>query len=431
MAGRRVSEARARVWRAMVLRSGMLTALILAVLLGTLIFIVAERGKGHLHRLETQLRSKPVSSGPAMPPLGGQDAVILERAANAEKSDGTPEFLSATLLPGRGMNVLQIMAMVPSLGKVPLLSSPSLNEAAQRLNGTGTDLRGMESLAMGGAFEAPWANRMGGVPTPDGESIMAVWEGQTMVLPAAPKTGDEALTALAGLLLKRQANTVEPTGSDSFQSKVVYNAGGFDGHWLSQTELTTQVQLNAREIEISVVAKNTGSVPTPIGLGWRPRFALPGDRADTVLRLPDGLQMEMRSATAPVGAGLPTGRLVPLSVQQAEFTRPNGAKLGVQAINASFVHLKQDYMGPGPVVELRDPKNKFGLRITMLTPTIRALRVNAPADKSTVEIDPQFNYDDPFGKEWAKDENTGMVVLQPGQSTQWKVRLEIFPLESK
>jgi galactose mutarotase-like enzyme len=315
------------------------------------------------------------------------------------------------------------------------LASPSLDEASQRLNGTGIDARGLESLAMGAAFEAPWANRMGGVPTPDGESVMAVWEGQTMVLPAAPKTGDEALTALGGLLLKRQANTVDqptqPTGSGELQSRVVYNAGGFDGHWLSQTELTTHVQLGSREMEISVVAKNTGSVPEPIGLGWRPRFALPGDRADTVLRLPDGLQMEMRSATAPVGAGLPTGRLLPLSTQQAEFTRPNGARLGAEALNASFVHLKQDYMGPGPVVELRDPKAKFGLRITMLTPTIRTLRVQAPADKSTVEIDPQFNYDDPFGKEWAKDENTGMVVLQPGQSTQWKVRLEIFPLENK
>ena len=45
-------------------------------------------------------------------------------------------------------------------------------------------------------------------------------------------------------------------------------------------------------------------------------------------------------------------------------------------------------------------------------------------------FEPQFNYDDPFGHEWAKDEDTGMVVLQPGQSTQWKIRLEIFSLSS-
>ena len=39
----------------------------------------------------------------------------------------------------------------------------------------------------------------------------------------------------------------------------------------------------------------------------------------------------------------------------------------------------------------------------------------APLDGSFISIEPQFNYDDPFGQEWAKDEDTGMVVLQPGQ----------------
>ena len=63
-----------------------------------------------------------------------------------------------------------------------------------------------------------------------------------------------------------------------------------------------------------------------------------------------------------------------------------------------------------------------------MTPTIKEIRVEAPGDKATVTIDPQFNFDDPFGKEWDKDQDTGMVVLQPGQMVQWKVRLELFPL---
>jgi aldose 1-epimerase len=54
--------------------------------------------------------------------------------------------------------------------------------------------------------------------------------------------------------------------------------------------------------------------------------------------------------------------------------------------------------------------------------------VNAPAGQPTVTIDPQFNFADPLGKEWDKNQDTGMVVLQPGQSTRWKVRLELFPL---
>jgi hypothetical protein len=56
------------------------------------------------------------------------------------------------------------------------------------------------------------------------------------------------------------------------------------------------------------------------------------------------------------------------------------------------------------------------------------MRVVAPADGDFVSIDPQYNNDDPLGREWDKDGDAGMVVLQPGQTTQWKVRLEIYSL---
>jgi hypothetical protein len=51
-----------------------------------------------------------------------------------------------------------------------------------------------------------------------------------------------------------------------------------------------------------------------------------------------------------------------------------------------------------------------------------------PAGGSSITIGPQFNYPDPLGHEWEKAGGSGMVVLQPGQSTEWKVRLEILPL---
>jgi aldose 1-epimerase len=51
--------------------------------------------------------------------------------------------------------------------------------------------------------------------------------------------------------------------------------------------------------------------------------------------------------------------------------------------------------------------------------------VNAPAEGEFISIDPQYNFPEPFGKEWNDETNTGMVMLQPGQSTEWKVRLEI------
>ena len=77
---------------------------------------------------------------------------------------------------------------------------------------------------------------------------------------------------------------------------------------------------------------------------------------------------------------------------------------------------------------MSDPADNFGLRLTALSPTIKAMRVAAPANEDYVSIEPQFNFPDPLGREWAKDADTGMVVLQPGQSTEWKVRLELFLL---
>jgi galactose mutarotase-like enzyme len=414
----------------MVMRSGLLTAMGLAVALGALILVVHERGKGHLSKLERKLTSTPEKLGVAnSSPLGGQEAVVLERTSSANSGAGMPEFVSATMLPGRGMEVLQITARVPSLGTIALLEAPSLTEAATILTGPGADSYGQKSLSMGGAFEIPWAGRMGGVPTPDGESMMAVWTGQTMVLPALPLDGDGPPSAVGGLFMKRQANVIDkqPT-PDGWVSKAVYDADGFESHWLSKTEVTTEVALTSRSMELSVTAKNTGSVSEPVGIGWRPRFALTGGREQTMLHLPDSVEVEMRSPNAAISPGMPTGRLIPMAAAKAEFAKPAGARLGAQELSASFVHMKQGYMTQGPEVELHDLKNRYGLRMTLLSPTIRELRIRALADSQAVEIDPQFNYEDPFGREWPKSEDTGMVVLQPGESTQWKVRLEIFPL---
>ncbi len=430
MVGRRLSRWRAQAWQAAVLRSGMLTVLILVLLMGGLILFVKERGKGHLHQLETELQSKQPVAVAAVPLPGGQDAVVMRRTPAA--GGAMPEFLSATLLPGRGMNVLQITAMLPGLattqGEVALLASPGLEEASKVLSGAGRDKDGQASLGLGGAFEVPWAGRLGGVPTPDGDSVMSVWQGQTLILPSSPRDSGAAGMSLGGLMLKRGADKVEThVVPDGWQSRAVYNAGGFDGHWLSQTEVSTAVLLNGRVIELAVVAKNTGSVAEPIGIGWRPHFAIPsGDRANALLRVPESMREEIRRSGT--GTGLPTGKMLPVAGMEFDVTKQNGVKLGSHDVAETFGHMKTRLMDVGPAVELRDVTGKVGVRITALSPTIKAFRIEAPADKATVMIAPQFNLDDPFGKEWAKDEDTGMVMLQPGQSVQWKVRVELFPL---
>jgi hypothetical protein len=49
----------------------------------------------------------------------------------------------------------------------------------------------------------------------------------------------------------------------------------------------------------------------------------------------------------------------------------------------------------------------------------------APKDKPFVALEEQYNLGDPFSKVWGS-QNTGMVTLTPGQSTTWKVRLQLF-----
>src|ERR1700761_4458734 len=69
--------------------------------------------------------------------VGGMDVVHLRRAATSHGKK--PEFLSVTLLPGRGMNVFQITAEIPGRGETPVLKSPSVEEAASLLTGPGKD----------------------------------------------------------------------------------------------------------------------------------------------------------------------------------------------------------------------------------------------------------------------------------------------------
>jgi aldose 1-epimerase len=417
---------RRSIWRAAVMRSGLLTIVVLILVLVALAFGWREHRLGQFAQLKRELGKRPVHDVAVRP--GGQDVIQLQRSQLL--GGNGPEFLSATLLPGRGMNLLQIRAYLPQKGEVDLLASPPLEEAARLLSGTGADANGAQSLAMGATFEVPWASRISGVSAPDGGDLITVWRGMRLVLPTGAKDNHVTGGAMAtgGMLLKQASDSVSTSiMPDGGQAQANFRPGNFNDHWPSQTAITTTVTLSGRAIEMKIVARNTGDTAEPIGIGWHPRFAiLNGHRGQMMLRLPQGMRVEVKDRRT----GQLSGKLLPVEGTEYDFTGRNGAQLGALNLDDSFVHLRTGLMESGPVAELRDPENDYGLRITAMTSTIRALRVYAPLDGSFISIDPQFNYDDPFGREWAKDEDTGMVVLQPGQSTQWRVRLEIFSLSS-
>ena len=79
--------------------------------------------------------------------IGGQKIVTLTRTATSKTK---PEFTSVTVLPGRGMEVLQITANFPGKGNVDVLASPSLAEAKKMLDRAGhTERRSGLSARLG------------------------------------------------------------------------------------------------------------------------------------------------------------------------------------------------------------------------------------------------------------------------------------------
>ena len=82
-------------------------------------------------------------------------------------------------------------------------------------------------------------------------------------------------------------------------------------------------------------------------------------------------------------------------------------------------------MGSGPVAVLSDPAYNYRLSVLPLTANVTNLHVVSPGDKPWISIGPNTNLDDPFGPEWKSPQDAGMVMLPPGATLRWKVRIEI------
>jgi galactose mutarotase-like enzyme len=399
--------------------SGRLTPLLVGLLCVCLVGASLEFGHGHLHlltaKIDPQVTVPQYPSGP-----GGQDVLRLSRTPSSIGED--PEFLSVTLLPGRGMNVFQIMALVPGRGDVPLLASPSLANVANLLSGLGADSGGANSTTLGGALLLPWARRLTGVPVSNDAStplLQTDWQGQMFQVPAdAPGSN----TSVEGLLLKQGATSVQTEVLPDGQSAVaVFQAGSFSGRWPSSLEITVRVELEAHELDLTMTAKNAGNLPMPLGAGWQPIFSLPSSgRGNTVLMIPSTTVVEVDHGTT-----LPTGRTISVAHTAQDFSSADGTRLGQGGLDETYTDLQKSPQAPGPVAELRDPESDFLLRLVALSPNITSLHVLAPLNKNWISISPNTNFDDPLGPKWASPHSSGMVTLAPGESFQWMVRLEI------
>ena len=406
-----------RPGRAPFISSGRFTPTLILVLCIVLVAISWERGRGNFHRLTTAVMpAQPVAGRPTGP--GGEEAILLVRTPDAIAGD--PEFVSATFLPGRGMNLLQLTALIPGHGEVPLLMAPPLAEAATMLNGMGPDAHGSLSATMGGAFLVPWAGRLAGKPSINAGVLQTLWLGQRLTFPSFTPG---SLFSTRGLLLDRSADSSHSDIILDGQSvEAVFHPGTFSGNWPSTGSVQIQAEMSGHDLDLTVSVQNTGDTPMPVGIGWMPYFNIAShDRADATLTIPSSTRVELDHAT-----GVPTGRMVSVVGTPLDFTNARGTKLASKAIDETYAHLTTGILTNGPIAELRDTAFGYGLRILPLTANIRSMRVEAPADKTWVSIGPATNYEDALGSQWDTAEGSGIKTLQPGDTLQWKVRVELF-----
>lgn len=318
-----------------------------------------------------------------------------------------PCLLAADIIPTRGMLLLQARARLADGRDFDLLASPR----APAFGGE-DDFNGNISFSLGGAILLPYANRITGRPV-EGRAVETQVAGRTVRLPMnwGGKAPGARQYAMHGLMLDADFEILDRTAD---RIAALFCAGDFDGRWLSATDVRVEYQLTPRALALSVEAVNAGSEPLPMGIGWHPWFNLPsGDRRQARLRIP----ASARTVVNDYDEVLPTGEVVAVGGTAYDFT--GGAAVGDLYLDDCFVGLTSG------AAELVDPAAGFGLRVRAEAPPVKAFQVYAPPDRGLVVIEPQYNWADPFSDVW-RGEDTGMILLEPGQRTTYVASLELF-----
>src|SRR5262249_21060745 len=365
-----------------------------------------------------------VVPAPSSVSIGGEPVVVLKRPQNADQTK--PQFLTATVVPGRGMAVLQLTAYVPGKGEVDVFTAPSLGEAKDLLDNQ-DDNFGNKIFTIGGAFLVPFANRIRGKVSADGSDLTTTVAGKEVQLPAnwSGKNPGAEMHAIHGLMLRSKFEGIQQRSTPAASTvSGIFHAGNWDGHWPSNTDMSVRVVLSNQAVEFTLTAKNVGKEPLPMGIGWHPYFSIPsGERKQARLHLPAAKVAGMNN----YDDVFPTGEVHPVAMGDGkyDFTAPDGKALDDIYLDDNFQDLKRDATGGSATSTVIDPAGKYGIRIRAVSPEIKSIQVYSPPDKSFVALEPQFNLPDPYGSEW-KNAQTGMVLLKPGETTTWRVRLELF-----
>jgi aldose 1-epimerase len=137
-----------------------------------------------------------------------------------------------------------------------------------------------------------------------------------------------------GLLLNRasdsESTNVMPDGGEA---QMTFHGGDFNGRWISQTEITTTVQLSSRAIEMTVISRKTGNEAEPVGNGLATRLCNHGreSRAGDI-----AASVSARGGGSRPSYGPASGKLLPVTGTEYDFTASSGAPPGSLNLNDSF-----------------------------------------------------------------------------------------------
>ncbi len=338
----------------LLMRSGLVTVLVLTGVLGSVIGLWILHMHGGIHKvIAVKYQQDRVVGGRP----GGMDLVRLNRLPMAATM--TPEFLSAVVTPGVGMQLLQTTINVPSQGEVPLLVSSNYETRTD----TSSDITGSPIVvSSAGKNGAHWdepvnllfqrqADRVTTNAMPDGGGTDALFSG-------VPKTGR--------------------TNDNGIQTNITFNLSG-------------------HALELSVIARNVIEEPRSVALSWQPKFQIPG--------------------------GVGSMMLVPPMVEgSSPGVTANAIAIGSRNLNTTYTKLKHSYLGGGPEAQLRDDADGYILHLTAVSASVRSLHVESSQGGNWVTLS--------FSTASGEGGDDTRTVLQPGESLQMRLRLEVTGISS-
>jgi aldose 1-epimerase len=360
--------------------SRILAALVLTCLVVALFLGYRSGIRGSLHKL-THPGSAP--SEAIAPRPGGQAAVNLTRLPT--QNGLIPEFISTTVLPGLGSQILQITAAFPGKGEISLLKASTLAEMAEGADGSIGETA--VSAAKDGSREQT------------GAAVLAYLAN-----------GDHRVAQASDAVTLQPADSSENHATpDGANMTILFHAAsqGLAGGLPAGIELRSSIVMSGRSLDMSLTARNSGKIALPLRVGWFPHLAIPsGQREQARLIIP--------SADRNSGSG------------NEDFSVPGGRLLNGSNIDATFTHLRRAFLGNGPEIELEDPASGYALRITAISSSIRSLQVIAPAHEAWVVLAPIAQPEVDLAE--GEHAGGGSPLLAPGESLQFRIRLQIVPL---